>query len=398
MSKENEHKSLSRRAFLKSSGMAAAAATGASLMGGVQIAAAQDNGASGLSWETAPSPIPESQIVETVSADVVVVGAGCAGNAAALSAAENGASVIVVEKTSSWVGRGGGIGVFSSRMMREAGIEMDKDERVREWIEMCGNRAKESLVWLFMNESGNALDWWMEKADTYGIVGMLWGGYYKGPNYTESPCYHMFFNGPASQAGFDPGAELSAVSYEEAVKAGVTYYFKAPAAQLVKDGDRVVGVIAQTEDGYKRFNATKGVILATGDIGGNPDMVNAYAPLAARVAHSDYTPIGVNTGDGHQMGLWAGGAFQDTPFPTMIHPQAFSWFSPGCYPYINVRGQRYMNEDSWVQAKSLQIMQQSDTPWAYSVFELELAGCAGQIGRDRWRHVLGLVPGGRLRV
>lgn len=368
MSHKQEQKGLSRRSFLRNTGIGIAAVGGGSLLSLPQTAAAQD-ATSGLSWENPPAPIPDSEIVEIIDADVVVVGAGFSGTTAACSAAENGAKVVVIEKGATWSGRGGGIGVFTSRIMREAGIELNKEEIAREWIEMCGNRSKEALVWLFLNESGNAMDWWLDKAEPLGLMGMLWGGNYKGINYTEYSCYHMFFGGPASKAGMDPGAELANLMYDESVKLGVTYHFRAPGEQLVKDGDRVVGVIAKTENGYKRFNAAKGVILATGDIGGNPDMCAAYAPLALKANESDYTPIGQNTGDGHKMGKWAGGAFQDTPFPTMIHPQAYSWFSPGCYPYVNVRGQRYMNEDSWVQAKSLQCMMQPDHAWAFSVFD-----------------------------
>jgi len=365
---EIEQKGLSRRSFLKNTGLGiAAATTGAGLLAAPQLAAAQD--ATGQpNWETAPAPIPDSEIVETIEADVVVVGAGFAGTTAACSAAENGAKVVVIEKGATWSGRGGGVGVFTSRMMRDAGIELNKEEVAREWIEMCGNRSKEALVWLFLNESGNAMDWWLDKAEAIGLTGMLWGGNYKGPNYTEYPCYHMFFGGPAAAAGKDPGAELANLMYDESLKLGVTYYFRSPGDQLVKDGDRVIGVIANTPDGYKRFNASKGVILATGDIGGNPDMCAAYAPLALRANQSDYTPIGQNTGDGHKMGLWAGGAFQDTPFPTMIHPQAFSWLHYA-YLYVNQRGQRFMNEDSWVQGKSLQCLTQPEHPWAYSIFD-----------------------------
>ncbi|QPC80941.1 FAD-dependent oxidoreductase [Phototrophicus methaneseepsis] len=360
-------KGISRRSFIKNTSMGLAASAGAGMLSAPQIAAAQES-TNGLSWETAPEPIPDSEIVETIDADVVVVGAGLAGTTAACRAAENGGSVVVIEKGAMWSGRGGGIGVFTSKMMREQGIELDKESIAREWVEMCGNRAKEPLIWKFLDESGNAMDWWIEKAEAIGITGIIWGGYYKGPTYTENPAYHMFFGGPASQAGRDPGAELANLMYDESLKLGVTYHFRAPGEQLIKDGDRVVGVIASTEEGYKRFNASKGVIMATGDIGGNADMCAAYAPLALKVNHSDYTPIGQNTGDGHRMGLWAGGVFQDTPFPTMIHPQAFSWLQYA-YLFVNQRGQRYMNEDSWVQAKSLQLMMQPDVPWGFSIFD-----------------------------
>jgi succinate dehydrogenase/fumarate reductase flavoprotein subunit len=189
-----------------------------------------------------------------------------------------------------------------------------------------------------------------------------------------------------------PGAELANLMYDESVKLGVTYYFNSPGEQLVKDGDRVVGVIANTPDGYKRFLAAKGVVMATGDIGGNPEMCAEWAPLALRANESDYVPLGVNTGDGHRMGVWAGGAVQDTPFPTMIHPQAYSWFHPGCYPSVNVRGQRFFNEDTWVQAKSLQAMLQPEHAWGYSILDSnwkevvsQSIDSAGGMFWDSWR-------------
>ncbi|MAU08392.1 MAG: FAD-binding dehydrogenase [Anaerolineaceae bacterium] len=372
---EQQESRLSRRNFIKGTGagiVAAGALAACSPQVADEVAATEEaplsiaNGS--LSWETAPDPISDDDIVETIETDVVVVGAGFAGTTAALSSAENGAKVVVIEKASTWSGRGGGIGVFESKMMRDAGIELDKAEIAREWIEMCGNRAKESLIWTFLNNSGEAMDWWLDKAEPTGVTGIIWGGNYKGPTYTEYPCYHMFFGGPAAAAGKNPGAELANLMYDESLKEDVTYYFNTPGEQLIKEDGRVVGVIGKSEDGYKKFVASKGVILATGDIGGNEEMCEAYAPLALEANQSDYTPIGVNTGDGHKMGLWAGGAIQDTPFPTMLHPQAFSWIQY-CFLFVNQRGQRFMNEDSWVQAKSLQTLNQPDNPWAYSIFD-----------------------------
>lgn len=49
-------------------------------------------------WRIPPEPIPDSQIKESFTADVVVVGAGHAGTAVARAAAEGGASVIVIEQ------------------------------------------------------------------------------------------------------------------------------------------------------------------------------------------------------------------------------------------------------------------------------------------------------------
>ena len=40
-------------------------------------------------------------------------------------------------------------------------------------------------------------------------------------------------------------------------KEGVDIRYQTEAKQLVKDGDKVVGVVAKTGDGYTRFNAKK---------------------------------------------------------------------------------------------------------------------------------------------
>ena len=50
------------------------------------------------SFETPPDPIAAKDIKETINADIVVAGAGPAGLAAAVSAAEKGAKVVLLEK------------------------------------------------------------------------------------------------------------------------------------------------------------------------------------------------------------------------------------------------------------------------------------------------------------
>jgi NADPH-dependent 2,4-dienoyl-CoA reductase/sulfur reductase-like enzyme len=52
------------------------------------------------SFEVAPDPIAESEIAETIEADVVVVGAGVSGLVTANSAIEEGLSVVVVSASS----------------------------------------------------------------------------------------------------------------------------------------------------------------------------------------------------------------------------------------------------------------------------------------------------------
>ena len=49
-------------------------------------------------WAVPVEPVSEAQIVKTYTADVVILGAGYSGTAAARAAAEAGAKVLVVEQ------------------------------------------------------------------------------------------------------------------------------------------------------------------------------------------------------------------------------------------------------------------------------------------------------------
>ena len=110
---------LGRRGFLKSavaSGVAGIAAS--SPLIAVQKQAVPQTGCK-QSWEIAPPPIPESEIKSTVTTDVVVVGAGIAGIATALSAAEGGLKVVVLEKGKTFSARGFDIAAVDSRVQKK---------------------------------------------------------------------------------------------------------------------------------------------------------------------------------------------------------------------------------------------------------------------------------------
>lgn len=356
--------SLSRRTFVGAAGATAAAA----VVGAAGVARADsftDAATVGHSWEIAPDPITD--VVKTVDTDILVIGAGLAGCACACSAAENGGKVTVVEKTGSWNGRGGGFGAINSRYMEEQGIVVDKVNAKQHWIAQCASRANEDLIVKFFNNSEEATNWLLDKADARGCFVMIGVFYSHDDVYAEQPGYHMCM--PGADSGLEStgfcGAELC---YQDAVAAGAEFVFDSPAVQLVKEDGAVRGCICETADGYVRYNASK-VVLCTGDIGGDIEMCKAYAPICVEYGQprSQYTPVGANTGDGHKMGMWAGAQLQDLPLPTMMHPQAYCWFH-GPFLFVNVNGERFMCEDAWVQGKSIAINCQPEG-YAWSVFD-----------------------------
>jgi succinate dehydrogenase/fumarate reductase flavoprotein subunit len=321
-------------------------------------------------WAMPPVPVPEEKIAKRTEADVVVLGAGIAGVSCALKAAQSGADVLVLEKSGSWSGRGGNIGVANSSFMREKGYVNDVDAVAREWIKRCMNRCDEKLLRLYLDNGGRAMDWLVGivTGPEYGARVALQGSAYKGETYYEIPGSHRFFDGPMARKGARPGAADAVFAmYTEAVKLGVRFLFKTPGEQLVKRDGAVTGALAKDENGYLLASARRGVVIATGDIGGNDGMCEDLAPIANRCAAKIYAPKGGNTGDGHRMGLWAGGAFEDAPFPTILHPQAFH-FGNYCFLFVKPDGTRFMNEDSYVQGKTVAMIRERLT-YAWSILD-----------------------------
>ena len=369
-------KELTRRGFLTGAAAAGALTAFGAMTGCAANSGTTDSGhkveqggeaKTGWSWDTPPEPVADGDIVETVEADIVIVGAGISGVTAACRASELGASVAVVEKMSFPSSRGGHYAAYQSKAMTAAGMMNDpKDQIVADWLRFSGDRNKEELAWLFINRSSEVMDWLDDlSGDELSIIPIY--THYAGPQYYEHIGTHVIRGEFA-----DNENKINAPVYfmwKKAEENGATFYFDAPAQQLLVEDGKVTGVIAEASDGYKKFAARKAVILATGDISGDTEMIEAYGdPLGLKPAVNAYTPAGANTGDGQKMGMWAGGHMQEYPVPTMIHLIRYCGLCFG-FMYVNTEGKRFMNEDTWIQAKSIRVMEQPGGEYAWSVFD-----------------------------
>ena len=328
------------------------------------------------SWATPPEPFKPEDFEEKYETEVLVIGAGIAGLSCAYSAAEKGCKVTVIEKLPSYHGFAHNVGVVNSKFMRSLGIVNDPDEVAREWIKRCGNRCDERLVRLFVDYSEEAMDWAIDnvmKPEYGGVRINLQGAAYKGETYKELYTAHCFYDGPVARSGKFGGLnELMEPMYRESLKLGSRFLFNTTMLQLIKENGRVVGAAARTQEGKLiAVYASQGVLVATGGIGGNEEMCEDLCPIANRVAVKANFPKGIDLGEGHKACLWAGAAFEDGPFPTMMHPQAIR-HSNYCFLFVTPKGKRYMNEDNYLQGRSLGIVK-TGYKWCWTIFDSDWA-------------------------
>ena len=375
---------VTRRGFVAGTAAAAgvAAVAGAAGAGMADEAEAGQTGQTGWSWEAGPEAVAEGQITAAGAHDYVVVGAGIAGLSTAASLAENGADVIVLEKTETWSSRGATIAHFGSlncSRWEAAGVHVDKFDVYRNWDAQNNSRMKPELVWTFLNRSGEALDWAFDVAEKeQGCTINLLGTHYFGEFYPEYYGTCMVVPpeelvAKAKEEGLDLGMgnALHYSLYLHAIDNGAQFVFQTRANQLVQaDDGTVTGVLCQDEDGaWVRYDANKGVILATGDCTADEEMNACFSPLMNRCKSVGYIPMGANSGDGQKMQIWAGAKMQETPWPPMIHPQGYGMFL-GPFMMTNAYGKRFMNEDTWTQGKSLGILEQpGEVDYGFCVFD-----------------------------
>jgi 3-oxosteroid 1-dehydrogenase len=227
-----------------------------------------------------------------LEADVVVVGSGAAGYAAAVTAAGRDASVIILEKADQVGGTtrksGAWTWIPNNRFLREAGIEDPREDALRYMARLarpdmydpdsrCFGMPEEDFALLeaFYDHGAEA----MESLEEAGALRFHHAAevpdYYAQLEEDKTPTGRVVM--PLGADGPAEGEEFITQLATRAEALGVDVHCgHRVSGVLLNDASAVVGVTATTAEGDVRVHARRGVVFASGGFGQNPDMRRAY--------------------------------------------------------------------------------------------------------------------------
>lgn len=284
---------LTRRSFVVNGAAATVAAAGAGLIATRQSVASEPE----TEWDA--------------EADVLIIGFGGAGATAAVTAAENGASVIILEKMDIV----GGATSLNAGVVQAAGTSVQEAAGVNDspdaWFECLrkeiGAGFDEARIRALVDGAPDVIDWLVElganipaevyQSDTRSIPAS--GLYYADASFEMFPDAEPTPRGHVVEGG---GAKVIELLENRALELGVDIRMATRATRLIQDeSGTVIGVEAQTDDQKLRFKANKGVVIATGHFNQNEDMVRRHIPEVFQLANVFSASAVSATGDGHRM-------------------------------------------------------------------------------------------------
>jgi flavocytochrome c len=337
------------------------------------------------------------------TADVIIVGAGGAGLAAAVTAHQNGASVIIIEKMPQVGGNTiiSGSAFNSADPDRQSTLQMTDLEKktvegiiaaeqtdpiVKEWQATLkteydaylasgkttlfdsatlhklqtynggDKQGKPELISTFTDNTLPAIEWLeslgMEFKDSvFTVLGALWNRSHK----------------PVKPLG--TGYIETYMNYIEANKADIEILVDTNAKSFIVDNGAVTGVNAKNGEATITLHANKGVILAAGGFGANVDMREEYNSLWPSLKDVKTTNHTGATGDGTVMAEEIGASLvgmeyiQLLPMGDPVTGSLSGNIEQGVQNriFVNKEGNRFVDEGARRDVMTQALMKQTDS-------------------------------------
>ena len=371
-------------------------------------------------WLGTEPTIDEASITDTWDTDILIVGAGNGGMAAAAFAAQNGLNFRIIEQNSVVQDTRHWYGAIDTSAAKAAGAEpCDRAKLLSEISRYASGKCDQRVVRTWINESAAMHDF---------VSGILEGEYGYTCEFTsgseaawpaENAEHNTDYLYPVEEHNYmasesAAGMQRNQVFQDYIEKLGYSIDFNTALAKLEKDDTgRITGVIAQSNDDghFIRINASKGVLLACGGYPGNPYMMEQLDPLGTSVTTAcSYSPA--DKGYGIRAAVWAGANLDKEAAPMLFDrgiiapgqdagyvesssafggkafPGTIKQYNPGTQPFLKVNrhGERFANEscpyNDIVYAAAHQpgrvYAQIHDDNWYEDVQRFHTIGCSAQ--------------------
>ena len=304
----------------------------------------------------------QTTVVENKSADIVVIGAGGAGMAAAMQAVQNGATnVVILEKMPQTGGNTirttGGMNAAATELQATEGIEDSVELMIEDTMKGGKNLNDPELVKVLAEKSADGVKWVTENGGDLSEVGMFGGASVKR--------IHKPTGGSAV------GPMLVKMFNENMDKLNIPVLLETKADQIIVEDGKIAGVKASNKDGEFTIDC-KAVVLATGGFAGNAEMVVEYNPALTGFGTTNHAGA---TGDGIAMAKELGAQLVDIEqiqtHPT-VHPETQTMYTEAVRGngaiLVNKEGKRFVNELLTRDVVSEAILAQTDKE-SYIVFD-----------------------------
>jgi fumarate reductase flavoprotein subunit len=327
--------------------------------------------------------------LENINTDVVVLGAGGTGLAAAFTAAEKGARVIVLEKRAIGGNSAMAVGLFGieSPAQKRESISTPKDEIFKISMDYAHWKTDPRIFRAFIDKSGDTIQWLENMGMKFNNIPFVY------PNHSLRT-YHCLEYKKA-------GSEIIKLLQRHCEESGVQLFTHSPAKRILtgKKGN-VIGVLSERAGHEFKINA-KGIIVATGGYGSNKELLKQYYPSY----NDSMIYIGVPMhGEGLLMAVEAGAATEGLG-TLLLHTHLF----PGSRYvnaiaqepltiFVNGNGERFIDETITFRPPECgnAIARQTDK-CVYSIFDESIKNKIINEGllKGGVKQVMGVLAGGK---
>ena len=274
----------------------------------------------------------------TMETELLVIGGGLAGFAAALQAAQAGAQVIVLEKMPTTGGSsamsGGCLAFAGTDMQAAEGIEDSSDLLKQDLLEVGKFENDAELVQTYVDHQLDTYEWLKQEGVAFSPVIEASSG-------QSVPRVHTV----------DPADTVRMLEQRCRESGTVQVLTNTRALRLLRDGETapVTGIVASGPDGEFAIRAKRGVLLASGGFGRNAELVHQFAP---HYDNAVFVCGDGNVGDGLAMArklgadvrdmIYIKGTYGKHPVDTTNHHSCLAVYKGAIA--VNDDGKRFVDE------------------------------------------------------